>query len=128
MGLTKSNFVRLAVARAVREAGVEIDDAEAVSYRGKQSAPKKDVEASAAGARAVRRSKQAGTPENARRLELLALGYCEDAVAAYLYAKAKAEKFSGRALAPAEDAEFISSAAARVAESSNPYGVGPPNF
>lgn len=125
---TKSNFVRLAVVKALREAGFAVDDADAVSYQGKQSLPKSEVLARAAGARAVRDSKTPGTPENARRMALLAAGYAEDAVAAYLYAKARAEKTAGRALTPAEDEEFITSAAARAAEASNPWGAGPPNI
>lgn len=131
MGLSKSNFVRLAVAKAVREAGVEIDDSEAVSYRGKQSAPKDDVLARAAGARAVRCSKKPDTPEHARRLGLLALGYDEEAIGAYLYAKARAEKSGGRPLTPEEDEEFITSAAARAAEikaCNGGWGEGPPNL
>lgn len=127
-GLSRANFVRLAVVKALREAGFAVDDANAVSYQGKQSLPKSEVLARAAGARAVRDSKTPGTPENARRMALLAAGYAEDAVAAYLYAKARAEKTAGRALTPAEDQEFITSAAARAAEASNPWGAGPPNL
>ena len=130
-GMSKSNFVRLAVVRAVREYGFSIDEAGAVSFRGQQTAPKNDVLARAAGARAVRDSKKPGTPENARRMELLAAGYDEEAVGAYLYAKARAEKSGGRPLTPEEDEEFITSAAARAAEikaCNGGWGEGPPNL
>lgn len=131
LNLSKSNFVRIAIVRAVRDAGLEIDDSGAVSYRGQQASPKNDVLARAAGARAVRYSKKPETPEHVRRLELLALGYDEEAIGAYLYAKARAEKTVGRPLTPEEDEEFITSAAARAAEikaCNGGWGEGPPNL
>ena len=57
-GLTRSNFVRAAIAVAVRDAGVEIDDSSATSYRGQQTAPKAEVDRRVASARAVKLWKQ----------------------------------------------------------------------
>lgn len=57
-GVTRSNFVRSAIARAVRDAGVAIDDSSATSYRGQQTAPKAEVCRRAASARAVKLWKQ----------------------------------------------------------------------
>lgn len=114
-GVPRSDFVRNAIARAVEDAGVSVGSF-IVARQGKQTAPRGEVLARAAGARSVRVSKTPGTPENVRRMELLAAGYDEEAVDAYLYAKARAEKSGGRPLTPEEDEEFIASAAARAAE------------
>ena len=136
-GLTRSNFVRAAIAVAVRDSGVEIDDSSATSYRGQQSAPKVQVDASAAGARAVRDAKRAGTPENARYKALVGGGMHPQAALDYLYTKAKAERFAGRALTPEEDAEFLSSASRAYEEipeeeiirrAAAGMGEGPPIF
>ena len=132
-GMSRSNFVRSAIANAISavESGVFSADENVCRRQGQQTAPKNDVLARAAGARAVRDSKKPGTPENARRMDLLAAGYDEEAVGAYLYAKARAEKSGGRPLTPEEDEEFITSAAARAAEikaCNGGWGEGPPNM
>lgn len=132
-GMSRSNFVRSAIANAIYavENGEFSADENVCRRQGQQTAPKNDVLARAAGARAVRDSKKPGTPENARRLELLSAGYDEEAVGAYLYAKARAEKSGGRPLTPEEDEEFITSAAARAAEikaCNGGWGEGPPNM
>lgn len=126
--MRRSDFVRAAIAKAVETAGVSVGENFNVCRQGKQSLPKSEVLARAAGARAVRDSKTPGTPENARKMELLAAGYGEEAIAAYLYAKARAEKTVGRALTPDEDEEFITSAAKAVAKANESWGAGPPNL
>lgn len=132
-GMTRSNFVRVAIANAISavDLGEFVVREDVCRRQGQQTAPKDDVLARAAGARAVRYSKKPETPEHVRRLELLALGYDEEVIGAYLYAKARAEKTVGRPLTPEEDDEFITSAAARIAEIKQCYGgwgEGPPNM
>lgn len=110
LGMTRSNFVRIAIARAIEDAGIFVGEEAVLMRQGQQSAPKEQVDASAAGARAVRNAKRAGTPENARYKALVGGGMHTQAALDYLYAKAKAERFVGRSLTPEEDAEFLSSA------------------
>lgn len=57
-GLTRSNFVRKAIADAVRAHGGVVDNASAVSYQGQQTAPKEVVNSRIASARAVKAWKQ----------------------------------------------------------------------
>ena len=101
-GMSRSNFVRLAIVRAVKEYGFFVDEVDAVSYQGKQKAPREEVLARAAGARAVRDSKTLGTPGNDLRIELLSAGNKEEVVNKCIYEKARAEKLAGRMLSAEE--------------------------
>lgn len=132
-GMTRANFVRSAIANAIRSVSQDCFSADpnVCRRRGQQTAPKDDILARAAGARAVRKSKTPGMPEHARRMELLRLGCDEETIGAYIYAKSRAEKAAGRSLTAAEDEEFIKSAIARAAEirqCNGGWGEGPPNI
>ena len=108
--MSRANFVRSAIANAISavERGEFSADENVCRRQGQQTAPKNEVLARAAGARAVRNSKKPGTPENARRLELLELGYDEEAVVEHIYAEARAKKLEVCTIAPEKDKKFIS--------------------
>lgn len=57
-GLSRSNFVRKAIADAIKASGGSISDFSTTAYRGQQTAPKAVVEQRAASARAVKLWKQ----------------------------------------------------------------------
>lgn len=110
LGMTRSNFVRRAVADAVAAAGGNIPENAVSAYQGQQCAARDVVAANAAGARAVRDSLKNGTHENAIRARLKRAGYGDACLSLYFYARGRAENSAGRALTEEEDAEFLSSA------------------